>query len=46
MGARAIDLFAQNGIKVITGAPVMTPEELIQQYLNDRLETGANVCDH
>jgi predicted Fe-Mo cluster-binding NifX family protein len=46
MGARALDLFSQNGIEVRTGAPSLTPEELVQQYLDDALQTGANVCDH
>ena len=46
MGARALNLFAQNGIKVLTGAPSLTPEELIKQYLDSTLQTGANVCDH
>ena len=46
MGARAQDLFAQNGIKVLTGAPSLTPEELVRHYLDNSLLTGANVCDH
>jgi Mrp family chromosome partitioning ATPase/predicted Fe-Mo cluster-binding NifX family protein len=46
MGARAIDLFSQQNIKVITGAPCLTPEQLIHQYLTNALMTGANVCDH
>ena len=46
MGGRALDLFAQNGIKVMIGAPTLTPEELVEQYLDDSLQTGANVCDH
>jgi predicted Fe-Mo cluster-binding NifX family protein len=46
MGQRALDLFAQNNIKVITGAPNQTPEELLSQYLEGTLVTGANVCDH
>ena len=46
MGARALDLFAQNGIRVIVGAPVLTPEELIRKYLDNSLESGANLCDH
>ena len=46
MGARALDLFAQNGIKVLTGAPALAPEELVQHYLDNSLKTGANVCDH
>jgi predicted Fe-Mo cluster-binding NifX family protein len=46
MGMRAIDLFAQNGIKVMTGAPSLTPEELVKQYLDNTLTTGDNLCDH
>lgn len=46
MGMRAMDLFAQNGIKVMTGAPSLTPEELVKQYLDSTLTTGANLCDH
>jgi len=46
MGARALDLFAQNGIRVLTGAPALAPEELVQRYLENTLETGDNVCDH
>ncbi len=40
MGTRAMDLFAQNGIKVMTGAPSLTPEELVKQYLDNSLQTG------
>ena len=46
MGAKAQDLFNQNGIKVITGAPADSPEALAQQYLSRSLITGENVCDH
>jgi Mrp family chromosome partitioning ATPase/predicted Fe-Mo cluster-binding NifX family protein len=46
MGSRAQQLFVENGIKVITGAPMDTPESLVRQYLSDKLVTGANVCDH
>ena len=46
MGARALDLFNQNGIKVITGAPMDPPESLVSQYLADILVTGENICDH
>ena len=46
MGARALDLFAQNDIKVIVGAPALTPEELVKQYLDNTLQTHGNVCDH
>jgi predicted Fe-Mo cluster-binding NifX family protein len=46
MGQRAIGLFGEKGIKVVTGAPSLEPEELVNSYLNQTLQTGANVCDH
>jgi ATP-binding protein involved in chromosome partitioning len=46
MGARAKDLFAEQGIEVVVGAPVAGPEELVHQYLSRSLVTGPNVCDH
>ena len=46
MGQRAISLFGENGIKVVTGAPNLAPEELVQQYLTNTLVAGENVCDH
>lgn len=46
MGARALDLFNQQNIQVITGAPNLQPEELVHHYMAGTLTTGANVCDH
>jgi predicted Fe-Mo cluster-binding NifX family protein len=46
MGARALELFTQNDIKVIVGASMLAPEELVNQYLDNTLKTGGNVCDH
>lgn len=46
MGQRALGLFGENSIKVIPGAPSLTPEELVHQYLSNTLVTGENVCDH
>jgi predicted Fe-Mo cluster-binding NifX family protein len=46
MGGRAQELFAQNGIKVVTGAPRETPEALVKAYLAGSLVTGDNACDH
>ncbi len=46
MGQRDQSLFAQNGIKVIVGAPSLPPEELVNQYLRGTLVTGPNICDH
>jgi ATP-binding protein involved in chromosome partitioning len=46
MGGRAKDLFAQNDITVVTGAPVSDPVSLVNAYLSETLVTGANTCDH
>jgi predicted Fe-Mo cluster-binding NifX family protein len=46
MGQRAISQFAEQGIRVVTGAPVMDPDALLQKYLDGSLETGPNACDH
>jgi ATP-binding protein involved in chromosome partitioning len=46
MGRRAQDLFAEQGIKVVVGAPAETPERLVVDYLAGKLEAGENVCDH
>lgn len=46
MGARAKELFANQGVTVVTGAPVEAPEVLVERYLAGTLETGENVCDH
>jgi len=46
MGYRAQQLFAQNGIKVVVGAPGNDPESVVSDYLNGTLQTGENPCDH
>ncbi len=46
MGRRALALFEEKGIRVVTGAPEMDPEEAVNQYLAGTLVTGQNVCDH
>ena len=46
MGQRAQQLFAQNDIAVIVGAPSGTPETLASAYLEGTLEAGENICDH
>ena len=45
MGQRAQMLFAQNGIKVLVGAPVDTAENLVAAYLGGTLVSGENACD-
>ena len=46
MGNRALTLFEENGIQVVTGAPSLVPEELVQSYLDNSLVSGNNLCDH
>ncbi|MFA5323762.1 MAG: NifB/NifX family molybdenum-iron cluster-binding protein [Smithella sp.] len=46
MGQRAQQLFAQQEIQVVVGAPAETPEKLITDYFAGTLQVGANVCDH
>ena len=46
MGSRAQQLFTQNNITVVVGAPARMPEQLVAEYLSDTLETKDNVCDH
>ncbi|MGA1791786.1 MAG: P-loop NTPase, partial [bacterium] len=46
MGSRAQNLFAQNGIKVVTGASCEAPDALVNAYLEGTLRTGENICDH
>ncbi len=46
MGQRAQGLFAENGIKVVVGAPAEKPEDVVSAYLSGTLQVGANTCDH
>jgi len=46
MGQRAQGLFAEKSIRVLTGAPGGTPEEIVKAYLAGSLELGENTCDH
>ncbi len=46
MGQRAQQLFTQQGIQVVVGAPVETPEKLIADYFAGTLKAGENLCDH
>jgi ATP-binding protein involved in chromosome partitioning len=46
MGSRAQQLFIEGGIKVVTGAPMDSPESLVDKYMSNTLPTGENVCDH
>lgn len=46
MGGRAQAMFQQQGIKVLTGAPSAPPEKIVESWLADSLQLGANACDH
>ena len=46
MGSRAQDLFQQNSIGVIIGTMENDPEKAVLSYLDGKLATGDNICDH
>jgi predicted Fe-Mo cluster-binding NifX family protein len=46
MGNRAQNLFTENGIEVLVGAPAESPEDLVNSFLSGSLATGVNMCDH
>ena len=46
MGSRAKNLFQQNRISVVTGILESDPEKVVQYYLDGKLDTGPNICDH
>jgi len=39
MNERAVGLFEKAGIKVVSRAPSLPPEEVVREYLTDRLVT-------
>jgi len=45
MGQRAISMFNQSGIKVVIGAPAGNPDTIVNDFINDRLRAGSNLCD-
>lgn len=46
IGARAVTLFKERGVDVVTGAPAGNPAEIVNQFLAGTLVTGSNTCDH
>lgn len=46
MGSRAQGLFQQNNIGVVLGTLEGDPEKAVLSYLDGRLATGDNICDH
>ena len=46
LGGRARDLLAASSIQVLSGVSAVDPEVLVADFVNGRLETGTNQCDH
>ena len=46
MGMKAQQLFANYGVRVVTGAPAGDPEDIVKAWLLGTLATGSNTCDH
>ena len=46
MGQKAQQLFAENGVTIVVGAPNELPRKVVEDYLNGTLVTTANSCDH
>ena len=46
MGPQAISLFNEANVNVFIGAPVETPEILVNEFIAGKLQLSANYCDH
>lgn len=46
MGQRAIDLFNQQNINVFTGASIKPANELVNDFIENKLMLQANYCNH
>ena len=46
MGQKAQVLFTQNNIKVHLGVIKGTAKKLVEDHINNQLQTGGNLCDH
>ena len=46
MGRRAQAIFEENGIQVVLGALQGDLDQMVSSYLEGRLQTGSNICDH
>lgn len=46
MGKRAQDIFRDQGLQVIVGAPADDPEQVVQAFLDGKLTPTENPCDH
>ncbi len=46
MGQKAIDLFNGFDINVYVGGPAKTAKEIVNDFINDKLDLSANYCNH
>lgn len=46
MGQQAIMLFNEQNINAFVGAPIKTAEELVNDFLANKLNLSANYCNH
>jgi len=46
MGRRAVDLFKEAGVEVVSGAVCEDPQEIVEQYLKGELEATGGDCGH
>ncbi len=46
MGQKAIELFNRQNINAFVGAPVKPAEELVIDFMNNKLSLSANYCNH
>jgi len=46
MGQKAIDLFNQQNINAFVGAPQKSAQELVTDFLEEKLNLSANYCNH
>lgn len=44
MGGRPLSIFAQNGVKVISGCPELPINDVVKSYLDGTLTPGTNSC--
>ena len=46
MGQRAQNIFTEHGIRVIVGVGAGEPKSIVRAYLDGKLLSGENLCDH
>lgn len=46
MGQKAIDLFHEQKINVFVGAPIKAAQDLVNDFINNKIDLSANYCNH